>query len=92
MVVLQIAGSSGTYPVELLPDFYQKIYLFFPFPYAINAMRETVCGMYEDAYMKYMGVLCIYVAIALVIGLFIRKPFIKINHFMEERMKDTKMM
>ena len=45
VMVLQIAGSSGTFPIELLPDIYQKIYIFFPFPYAITAMREALAGM-----------------------------------------------
>ena len=51
VMVLQIAGSSGTFPIELLPDIYQKIYIFFPFPYAITAMREALAGMYGTAYM-----------------------------------------
>ena len=45
VMVIQIAGSGGTYPIETLPEIYQKIYIFFPFPYAINAMRETIGGM-----------------------------------------------
>ena len=53
-VVIQIAGSSGTYPIELLPDFFQKVYLFFPFPYAINAMRETIGGLYDGAFALYL--------------------------------------
>ena len=52
VMVLQIAGSSGTFPIELLPDTYQKIYIFFPFPYAIRAMREALAGMYGTAYME----------------------------------------
>ena len=47
VMVLQIAGSSGTFPIELLPDTYQKIYIFFPFPYAIRAMREA-CLLYTS--------------------------------------------
>ena len=50
MVVIQIAGSSGTFPIELLPQFFQNVYLYFPFPYAINAMREAISGMYEMNY------------------------------------------
>ena len=52
VMVLQIAGSSGTFPIELLPDTYQKIYIFFPFPYAIRPLREALAGMYGTAYME----------------------------------------
>lgn len=92
MIVLQIAGSGGTYPIEILPSFYQAVYIFFPFPYAINALRETVGGMYGDTYVISILQLLIFAVASLLLGLVIRKPFIKVNHFMEKRMKDTKMM
>ena len=92
VMVIQIAGSGGTFPIELLPEIYRNIYIFFPFPYAINAMRETMGGMYGSDYMKFLGELLIFAAAALVIGLFVRLPFVKINHFMEARMEDTELM
>ncbi len=92
IMVIQIAGSSGTYPIELLPDIFHAIYRYFPFPYAINAMRETISGMYENDYSVYMAELLIFAAASLVVGLVIRKPFMKVNHFIEERMEDTKLM
>lgn len=92
MIVLQIAGSGGTYPIEILPSFYRAVYIFFPFPYAINALRETVGGIYGDTYVMSILQLLIFAVASLLLGLVIRKPFIKVNHFMEKRMKDTKMM
>ncbi len=92
IVVIQIAGSSGTYPIELLPEFFKKVYIFFPFPYAINAIRECLCGMYSNDYIKYLCSLGIFIIVALVIGLLVRIPFEPINHYMEERMEDTEMM
>ncbi len=92
LVVIQIAGSSGTYPIELLPEFFRKVYIFFPFPYAINAIRECLCGMYKLDYLKYLLTLVIFMVVALVIGLLVRIPFESINHYMEERMEDTEMM
>ena len=92
VMVLQIAGSSGTFPIELLPDIYQKIYIFFPFPYAITAMREALAGMYGTAYMAALSKLILFMLEGLLIGLVIRIPFVKLNHFVEERMEDTELM
>lgn len=92
IMVIQIAGSGGTFPIELLPEIYRNIYIFFPFPYAINAMRETIGGMYGNDYMKYLAQLLIFAAAALLIGLVIRLPFVRINHFVEKRMEDTELM
>lgn len=92
IMVIQIAGSSGTYPIELLPDIFQAIYRYFPFPYAINMIREVVSGRYENDYWIYTGGLMLFAIGALVVGLVIRVPFMKLNHFIEKRMEDTKMM
>lgn len=92
VMVIQIAGSSGTYPIEILPQFYQKLHIFFPFPYAINAMREAIAGMYEHDYALYLLRLLIFAAAALALGLVIRLPFRKFYHFVEQRMEDTEMM
>lgn len=92
VMVLQIAGSSGTFPIELLPDIYQKIYIFFPFPYAITAMREALAGMFGTAYMAALAKLILFMLEGLLIGLVIRIPFVKLNHFVEERMEETELM
>ena len=92
VLVLQIAGSSGTYPIELLPEFFQKVYIFFPFPYVINAMRESIAGLYQLDYVVYLLQECIFIVGALVIGLVIRKPVSGLARYMEERMEDTEMM
>ena len=88
IMVIQIAGSGGTFPIELLPAVYRNIYIFFPFPYAINAMRETIGGMYGSDYMKNLAELMIFAVVGLLIGLVIRIPFVKLNHFVEKRMEE----
>ena len=92
IMVMQIAGSSGTFPIELLPAIYQKIYRFFPFPYAIDAMRECICGMYGNYYWQQIGFLLLFAAAALVIGLLVRRPFMGLNHFMEEKLEETELL
>ena len=91
VMVLQIAGSSGTFPIELLPEIFQKIYRFFPFPYAIDAMRECICGVYGSTFIVKLAQLLIFAVVALLIGLFARKPFIGVNEFMEEQLEETGM-
>ena len=92
VVVIQIAGSSGTYPIELLPEFFQKVYIFFPFPYGINAMRECIAGMYENDFVIYLLELSAFIIVSLTVGLWIRKPVKPLGHFMEKRMEDTEML
>lgn len=92
IVVLQIAGSSGTYPIELLPSFFRAVYKFFPFPYAINAMRECIGGLYGGNIAIYLLQLSIFIGVSLIIGLVVQGAFHSIMHFMEKRMEDTEIM
>ena len=44
-LVLQVSGSGGTFPIELLGDFFQYINPMMPFTYAIGGMREATAGI-----------------------------------------------
>ena len=92
IMVLQIAGSSGSYPIEILPPVFGKIYKFFPFPHAINAMREALCGMYRHDFILYLAYLLIFAVIGLAVGLFIRRPFLGMNRFVSEKLEETEVL
>ncbi len=92
IMMLQIAGSSGTFPIEILPPIFSKIYLFFPFPYAINAMREAICGLYQNDFVIYLAQLMVFFLAAVVIGVCIRKPFAGVKQFMYDKMRETEVM
>ena len=92
IMVVQIAGSSGSYPIEILPVIFSKIYRFFPFPYAINAMREALCGMYGHDYLLYLGGLLVFGVLGIVIGLVVRRPFIGMTKFVSEKLEETEVL
>lgn len=92
VMVIQVAGAGGTFPIEVLPQIYQSIYKYLPFPYGINAMRETVGGIYALDYWKYLGYLSIYIVISLFIGLVVAIPFRKLNHIIEESKEKSGVM
>ena len=83
IMVIQVAGAGGTFPVEVLPSVYRALYKFMPFSYCMNALRECVAGMYQDTYGKCLATLMIYVAISAVIGLLLAKPCAKLLDKME---------
>ena len=41
LLVIQVAGAGETYPIEVMPQFFQAVNPLLPFTHAINAMRET---------------------------------------------------
>lgn len=89
ILILQVAGSGGTFPIELLPAPYQAIAPFLPFKYGINAIRETVAGLDMNVYLKNMGMLLLFVIPALLVGLLLRKPCIKIMNFFNRKIEQS---
>lgn len=92
LLVIQVAGAGGTFPVEVTPKFFQKINPYIPFTYAINAMRETIAGLYENSYQIYIIKLLCFLPFSLLLGLVLRKPLIKMNEFFEEKLEETHLM
>lgn len=92
VMMLQISGSSGSYPIEILPGIYGKIFKFFPFPYSINAMRETIFGMYGSDFVIYLAQLSLFFVCAIIIGLLVRKPFIGVKKYMRDKMDETEVL
>ena len=60
--------------------------------YGMNAMRETIGGIYQMNYWIYVGKLAIYLVVSLVIGLLIAIPFRKLNHIIEKSKENTEIM
>lgn len=91
-LVIQIAGAGGTFPIEVTPAFFQGVYPFLPFTYAINAMREIIAGQYGIAYWLDLLKLLVFVPLALLLGLVLRRPLIRLNVFFEKRLENTHLM
>ncbi len=92
LVILQIPGSAGTYPIEMTPGFFQAIHPLLPFTYGINAMRETIAGTYDHYYSKNIIILLIYVPIALLIGILLRKLLLNLNSLFDKKLDETGLM
>lgn len=92
ILVIQIAGSGGTFPVEVLPAPFQTISPYLPFRYSINALREAVAGPDISAFWNYILTLLAFVPLALFIGLVLRKPCMKIIEFLEQRLHQSEII
>ena len=89
LLVIQIGGSGGTFPIDVTPRFFRAINPFLPFTFVIDAMRECVCGTYGSDYWINLLKLCAYAVIALVIGLLVRIPFKKPIRFFNKKLEET---
>lgn len=79
IMVMQIPGSAGLYPIEMLPSFFRFLHPLFPFTYGINALREIVGGFYGHTYLSCLAVLGAEALVAFAIGLALRPFLVNLN-------------
>lgn len=92
LVIVQIPGSAGTYPIEMTPGFFQALHPLLPFTYGINAMREAVAGIYRYHYLKDMLCLTAFIPIALLIGVAVRPWMLNLNLLFDKKLAQTDLM
>ncbi|MDW7616284.1 YhgE/Pip domain-containing protein [Peribacillus simplex] len=84
LMVLQISGSGGTFPIQVTPPFFQHINPFLPFTYAVGLLRESVGGITWSVAGKDIFILFLYLIITLSFGIILKKPL----HERTQKMKD----
>ena len=92
LMIIQIPGAAGLYPIEMMPEFFRRLKPFLPFTYGINAMRGPIGGMYANHYWLDMLSLFWYLPAALFIGLVVRKLALNLNRLFDNRLADTDLM
>ena len=92
LVVLQIPGASGLYPIEMQPEFFQALKPWLPFTYGINAMRESIAGFYGCYYAQNLGMLLVFLIPALLVGVAARRHLLNINALFDRRLAETDLM
>jgi putative membrane protein len=67
LMILQLASSAGTYPLELLPNWAQALHPWLPMTYAIQGFRYVISsGQYAEMWHQ-VGYLSIYLVASLIL-------------------------
>lgn len=85
LLVLQLASSAGTFPIELSPKFYRVISPFMPFTYVVSGLREVINGINYNIMGKDIAFLMIVFVVFFTLSLTFRGKVIKIHEIIEEK-------
>lgn len=92
VMVVQVAGAGCTFPIETLPKVFHSLYNYLPFQFGMNAMKETIGGLYENSYWTYIAKLSVYLLVSLFIGLVGAIPFRKLNKIIDKNKEKSGIM
>lgn len=92
LLVIQIAGSGGAYPLQVLPQWSQNISPFLPGTHAVNALRAAIAGVYDGDYWISLGWLSLFAVPVLLLGLVLRRPLMDFNENLLRELESTKLI
>lgn len=92
LLVVQISGSGGAYPLQLLPEWFQGVSPSLPATHAVSALRSAIAGIYQNDYWVSLGWLAAFILPALLLGLVLRLPLIGANQKLLRALASTKLM
>ncbi|MBM6700438.1 YhgE/Pip domain-containing protein [Bifidobacterium pullorum subsp. saeculare] len=92
LLVLQVSGSAGSYPPQVLPGFMQALNPWLPITHSIDAMRAAIAGLYDGDYWRELGALLLFVPPLLLIGLLLRKLVARGNRWIAGQLERTQLI
>ncbi|MDF2505348.1 MAG: YhgE/Pip-like protein [Clostridium sp.] len=88
MMVFQIAGAGGIYPIQTNPKIFGVLEPLWPFTYAINGFREAIAGPIWSNVQKNFIALGYFIIIFLLLAI-LKPVFHKVTEFMEDKFKQS---
>lgn len=92
LLVLQLAGSGGTFPIQTTPAFFRAIHPFLPFTYGISMMREAVGGIIWSIVRNDLIIMGIYVIVTLLIGLALKGVINQLAAGLVKKAKESRLI
>ena len=92
LLIVQVGGGGGSFPLKLLPEFFQNMSPYLPISHAVNAMRAAMFGIYQGDFWIELGTLLLFVIPFALLGLVLQKPLGRIVPRFVERVEESKLM
>lgn len=89
LLVLQISGTGGIYPVEIMQQLFQVLNPYLPMTYAITLMREAQLGLVWSNYLPALIILLAIGVITVIVLLIVKDKADKRAHYFEERLEES---
>lgn len=91
LLVLQISGTGGIYPVQIMEQFFQVMHPFLPMTYAITLIREAQLGMVWSNYLPALIILLAIGFVTVIVAVIIKERADKASHYFEQCLEDSEL-
>lgn len=92
LLVMQLAGSGGIFPIQMSAPIFQEIYPWLSFAHSMEAFQGCIAGIYGMQYWQSLGLLGLFLAGSLVVGMALRRPLMRMNGFIAQKLDETQLL
>lgn len=93
LLVLQIAATGGTFPIQLVIEPFQVISPYLPTTYSLKAINMCVAGFADNDLLVCVSSLVLtIIPLSLIMGLILRNPILKLNENFKEKVSKAKLL
>lgn len=89
LLVFQISGTGGIYPIEIMPKFFEVLSPYLPMTYGISLVREAQLGVVWSNYWPSLIILLAIGIFTVIICLIIKEKADKASHYFEEKLEES---
>ena len=91
LLVIQISGTGGVYPVQIMGDFFKTMNPYLPMTYAITLIREAQLGLVWSNYLPALVILLAIGIVTVVVLLVVKDKADSAAHYFEKRLEDSEL-
>ncbi len=81
LLMLQLGGSGGTFPMEITMKFYNVIHWYLPMTYSILGLRDSISGGLGAHYTMFCNTVLIVIAIVFYALLLVGMIWLQHHHY-----------
>ena len=89
LLVFQISGSGGIYPVEIMSKFFGTLFPYLPMTHAIACVREAQLGLIWSNYIPAFIYLLILGVAIVIVSIILKQRFDKRTKYFEDKLYET---
>ncbi|MBQ2653752.1 MAG: YhgE/Pip domain-containing protein [Methanobrevibacter sp.] len=91
LLVFQISGTGGIYPIEIMPKLFQALHPYLPMTYAISLIREAQLGVVWSNYWPALIILLAIGTITVIVAMIIKEKADKASKYFEEKLEESEL-
>jgi len=91
LLVFQISGSGGVYPVEIMNTIFGVLYPYLPMTHGITMVRESQLGLLWQNYLPSFALLLILGAVVIIASVVLKQKWDKRTKYFDEKLEESEL-